>query len=201
VQLPNVGDAFVTTSPSRVSALIRWVTGSGPLLRRVLAKVSHAGIYVGRRTFTYNGRQYVDEPAVVEGRPSGAGLAPLSQYADATWSTRAFPLSPTNGLCNAEAAMRMIGTRYGWLNCFCIGLVKVFGWHAPDWALRVLASRRWEECAQLADAVFNDGAEESERLTGQPGQKFFDDGRPEGLVSPQDLDDAIAERDPAPATA
>jgi len=197
---PQPGDLFVTKTGGRVAAIIRWATGhaTGDFWHRQPALVNHGGVFVGRRTFTYQGRSYVNEPAVVEGRPGGAGLAPLSIYKDAVWSTDVLPLDPDNGACNVAVALRMIGTRYGWLNCACIGLVKVFGWHVPPPVLWILKSRRWAECAQLCDFIWTDGAALCARAYGKAGRILFDDGRPAGLVSPEDLLDLMQATKPAP---
>jgi hypothetical protein len=172
---------MVTATGGWGGKVIRWAEGTprftSPWLfwlfwLRKPAKVNHVGVW--------------DGGAIMEGRPSGAGWASLKSYPDAIWLN--LPLPDGQRQYVALAARSMKGTRYGWLNCLAIGLVRVFGWKAPKWALRILKSRRWEECAQLADAVINDSADVYEKNNpGHKGLRLFKDGRPEGLVSPDDI--------------
>ncbi len=179
---PQPGDVMVTATGGWVASGIRWAEGkprfTSPWLfwlfwLRQPAKVNHVAVNLGDGT-------------VMEGRPSGAGTAPIDEYPDATWLN--LPMPDVQRPYVILAARAMKGTRYGWLNCLAIGLVRVFGWKAPAWALRILKSRRWEECAQLGDAVINDSADAYERNNpGHKGLRLFKDGRPEGLVSPDDI--------------
>jgi hypothetical protein len=193
--MPELGDVMVTATGGWFAPVIRWGEGkprfTSPWLFwlfwiRKPAKVNHVATYVGPQTFDCNGRRYVDEPAVMEGRPSGARLAPVTDYPDAIWLN--LPMPDVQRPYVVTAAMGMKGTRYGWLNCLAIGLVRVFGWKAPKWALRILKSRSWEECAQMADAEIDDAADAYEKANpGHKGLRLFKDGRPEGLVSPDDI--------------
>jgi hypothetical protein len=179
---------MVTATGGWGGKVIRWAEGTprftSPWLfwlfwLRKPAKVNHVGVW--------------DGGAIMEGRPSGAGWASLKSYPDAIWLN--LPLPDGQRQYVALAARSMKGTRYGWLNCLAIGLVRVFGWKAPKWALRILKSRRWEECAQLADAVINDSADVYEKNNpGHKGLRLFKDGRPEGLVSPDDIYEEWANR-------
>lgn len=176
---PILGDfGVVTHGRTFTEAVIEKVTGSDAY---------HAFMFVGPQTWG----THTDEPAVMEARPSGAGLALVSHYPGAVWSTGAIQLPEGQRLYNVAAALAMSGTRYGWLNCFCIGLVRLLHWHAPKWALRVLKSRRWAECAQLVDMAWTDGAQAYNKLFALPGSHLFADMRPEGLVAPGELYDLI----------
>jgi hypothetical protein len=195
---PGLGDVMVTATGGWGGKIIRWGEGkpwfTSPWLcwlfwLRHPAKVNHVGTYVGHQTFICNGRHYVDEPAVMEGRPTGAGLAPVADYPNARWLN--LPIPDGQRQYVVLAALGMKGTRYGWLNCLCIGLGRLFDYDPPQWVRRILASRRWEECAQMADAVINDSAAVYEKNNpGHKGLRLFNDGRPEGLVSPDDIDEA-----------
>jgi hypothetical protein len=173
---------MVTATGGWGGKVIRWGEGkprfTSPWLFwlfwiRKPAKVNHVATYLG-------------DGVVMEGRPGGAGLALVSDYPNAIWLNLPMPDGQRKYVVLAARAMK--GTRYGWLNCLAIGLVRVFGWKAPKWALRILKSRRWEECAQMADAEVNDAADAYEKANpGHKGLRLFKDGRPEGLVSPDDI--------------
>ncbi|HEY2088517.1 MAG TPA: hypothetical protein VGH54_21180 [Mycobacterium sp.] len=178
---PQLGDFFVVTHGRSIIARgIEWATGS---------PAYHAGIYVGEWSFTFGQTVYDCEPAVFEGRPGGAGFAPLSLYPDAVWSTDGLhnsagvPITLTDAQraiivdkATHRAPNGMLGVSYGWINCFCIGLARLFKWHATRFMRKVLASRKHAECAQLVAILYTIA-----------GVDLFVDGRPEGLVSPANL--------------
>lgn len=183
--MPELGDVCCVRTNGPAAAVIRWVEGrprfTSPWLfwlwwLRRPALVNHVATYIG-------------DGVVMEGRPSGAGLAYLSDYPDAIWLNLPLPAGQRPYVVMAARAMK--GTRYGWLNCLCIGLGRLFDYDPPQLVRRILKSRRWEECAQMADAEINDAADAYEKNNpGHKGLRLFKDGRPEGLVSPDDIYEA-----------
>ena len=154
---PALGAFGVVRTGGWVARGIRWVTHS---------TVNHAFVYVG-------------DGKIVEAEPSGAILAPI-HYSDIIWSA-APPRG--KGAAIAAAAKKLVGTPYSWLDCACIGLAKLFGWHVPGPVRARLNRRERLMCSQLVDTAYLDA-----------GVHLFSDGRIPGDVSPGDLLDLIKGR-------
>jgi hypothetical protein len=140
--VPELGAFGVTATPGIVAWGIREVTNS---------TVNHAVGYVGPQTFDYNGKHYVNEPAIAEANPSGAALAPLWKYAHVIWS----PAPPDGkGQAVADAYLSLLGTPYSWVDDACIGLTHLFGIHVPEPVRKRLNRRDRLECAQYVDVAW-----------------------------------------------
>jgi uncharacterized protein YycO len=169
---PLPGDFLVTPTygnwRDRAAAwLIRYGTDS---------PVNHAALYVG----AVDG--YV-VPQVVEAWPSGARLSAWNSHPDCTWSTGRLPEGLVPGDVQRErvvhAALGMVGVPYGWLDLVAITFAqKRLGQpvDGDEWWVRRIQSGRTLICSQLVDRAYLSG-----------GVHLFDDGRPDGLVSPGDL--------------
>lgn len=174
---PGVGDLCVTSTGGWVGTGIRWVTGAANTppfwWRRTPAPVNHVAVHVGGGV-------------LVEGRPHGAGTGLVSWYPQARWLNLPYPEG--QGELVAAAAVAMIGTRYGYLNCAAIGLVDLFGVKFSKLAMVIIRAREWATCSQLGDFAVSAGATAWEDANpGRDGLRLFHDGRPPGLVSPQDI--------------
>lgn len=154
--MPQIGDYLVTATGGWFGKAIRRVTRS---------PVNHAAVYVG-------------DGMIVEAQPGGAKKSPVTEYPNAIWSH--MHLSHFQRVGIAIRAENMIGTPYSFLDIFVQALVRIFGWHAPGWAIKRLSSPKRLQCAQLVDYCYQKNDIE-----------LFPDGRPNGLVSPGDLLDAI----------
>lgn len=163
--MPDLGAFGVTATPGWKAWVIRAVTRS---------TCNHAFVYVGAQTFDYNGRRYVNEPAIVEANPSGAALAPLTEYPHAIWSHMALTTQQRHAIANAAHAL--VGTPYSWVDDACIGLADLFGWHVPEPVRHRLNRRDRLMCSQLVDRAY-----------AMAGVQLFPDGRLSGDVSPGDL--------------
>ena len=153
--MPEVGEFFVVRTGGWAGWLIRTVTRSS---------VNHAGVYVG------NGR-------IVEAEPHGARLGYADAYPDAIWSGAA--ITQGKGPEIQQAALKLLGTPYSWLDCAAIGLADIFGGHR----LPLFIRRRIERtdrlmCSALVDYAYH-----------LAGVQIYDDGRLFGDVSPGDLYD------------
>lgn len=153
---PGVGDIGVVKIPGHVGELIRL----GQFLNDgVYADYEHAFVHVG-------GGQ------VVEGRPSGAGYAPLAAYPAAVY----LPCPDQYRDAVRAAAIALIGTPYSYVDYFALAAVH---FHLPlSSALlrQYVADSGHMICSQLADEAARRG-----------DWQLFDDGRLPGDVTPADL--------------
>ena len=154
--MPDLGDYMVTATGGWFARKIREITHSG---------VNHAGVYVGL--------EYL-----VEAQPGGAKLTRIREYPEAVWSRVLLTSRQRHDI--ASAALDLVGTPYNFMDIAAQAVVRVFGWHAPKWALRRLSTSKRLQCAQLVDVAYE-----------RAGVRLFPDGRPEGLVAPSDLYDLI----------
>jgi hypothetical protein len=154
--VPALGAYMVVATQGRIAAAIRWFTHS---------KVNHAAVYV-------------DAGMIVEAQPGGACLTPALHYGTAIWSVPKF--TPQVGYAIANCARDLVGTPYNFLDIAAQAVVRLFHWHAPDWALRRLSTSKRLQCAQLVDEAYR-----------RAGVQLFKDARPEGLVAPSDLYDLM----------
>lgn len=154
---PRLGEFFVVRTDDLAGAAIRAVTHS---------TVNHAGVYVGHGM-------------IVEAQPGGACLTPASVYRDATWSGPG--ITQGQGHLIAQQARSHIGDPYSWVDCACIGLTDLLGWHVPGAVRDRLENPHRNMCSQLVDRAYADA-----------GVHLFTDGRIPGDVSPEDLRALIA---------
>lgn len=129
------------------------------------SKVNHAAVYVGHGF-------------IVEAEPEGAKVTLLTSYPKAIWSEP--PISVHTQLAIVNAALDLVGTPYNWFDIFAQFLVRVLHWKAPNWALKRISNPKRLQCAQLVDVVYQ-----------KAGVTLFGDGRPSGLISPEDLRNLI----------
>jgi cell wall-associated NlpC family hydrolase len=167
---PGIGDFGVVAIPGRVGKLIRlgqWLNGDG------YADYEHAFVVV-------------DSARVVEGRPSGAGYAPLAAYPKAMF----YPCPDDHREAVAAAAVALIGTPYSWVDYVALAAVR-FHLDLIARPLRdYVASSGHMICSQLVDEAYARG-----------GVQLFDDGRLPGDVTPSDLYRLIAARHGVPVAA
>ncbi|MGZ4542071.1 MAG: hypothetical protein ACXVXI_02870 [Mycobacteriaceae bacterium] len=149
---PGLGAFGVVRTNGRWARLIQLVTHS---------TVNHAFIHVG------HGR-------IVEANPDGADLGTLAEYPHAIWDT--MPLTDTQREAVVAAAVSLLGTPYSWVDCACIGLADLFGWHVPEPVRHRLNRRDRLMCSQLVDVAYQ-----------RAGIHLFPDGRVPGDVAPSDL--------------
>lgn len=152
---PWLGDYMVTATPGFFGWAIRKFTRS---------KVNHAAVYVGGGY-------------VIEACPSGAKRSHLSEFPHAVWACRDLTWRQ-RGLI-AQNALALVGTPYNFADIAAQAIVRLFGWHAPKWALRRLSRPDRLQCAQLVDLVYE-----------RAGVHLFRNV-PDGLVAPSDLYDLI----------
>ncbi len=153
------GDFGVVAIPGRVGLAIRvaqWLNGNG------FANYQHAFLYVGRGL-------------IIEARPGGAVLSPVTKYPSADWSTSLPPI-PAMAQCRVILdAPRYVGTPYSFLDYAALAAHRL---RLPGARLlkRRVASSRHLICSQLVDKILDD-----------VGVHLFADGRWPGYVDPLDL--------------
>lgn len=147
---------MVTKTNTIVAWAIRQLTHS---------PVNHAGVYIGKGF-------------IVEAQPGGARITRAREYPDAIWSHSKMTVHAR--LTVIHCALELVGTPYNFLDIAAQGIVRVFHWHAPHWALDRLGRSSRLQCAQLVDEAYR-----------RAGIELFTDGRPEGLVAPSDLYDLM----------
>lgn len=150
--MPQPGDYLTTATGGWFGGAIRWITHS---------KVNHAAVYIG------NGY-------IVEAEPKGARVGHVSEYPEPVWSN--IDLTNPQRYVIVAAAQRFVGTPYNFLDIAAQAVVRLFRWHAPQWALDRVSRTDRLQCAQLVDECYMEA-----------GVHLFPDGRPEGMISPEDL--------------
>lgn len=155
---PGLGEYMVTKTGGWFAWAIRKITKS---------PVNHAAVYIGRGF-------------VVEAQPGGAKISKAANYPKAVWSKRTMTVHVRLEII--KASLDLVGTPYNFLDIAAQGIVRVFDWHAPKWALDRISDPRRLQCAQLVDVAYE-----------KAGVTLFKDGRPEGLVAPGDLYNLIEE--------
>lgn len=155
---PQIGDFAVTKIPGvagKAIALGQWLIGKP-------SPVQHAYVYVGGG-------------AIVQAMPGGATLTALADAEPAyAWSGEAISLTDDQRVRIHVAALRCVGTPYGWYDYASIALHR---WHIrPDFVKSLVISHRSMICSQLVDFVYE-----------AAGVELFTDGRIPGDVTPSDL--------------
>lgn len=126
------GDYFVTKTGGFFGWCIRRLT---------MSPVNHAGIYLGSNL-------------TIEAKPQGVVYGKLSDYPKAVASELLDHATDTERFRIVFAAKRCLGCKYNFLDIFVQGLVRLFGWHAPKWALRRVSDNKHLQCAQLVDYCY-----------------------------------------------
>lgn len=147
-----------------------FVTATGGFVGWAIRKitkspVNHAGVYVGV------GR-------IIEAEGNGAAVADASKYPNAIWSNSNLDVATANKV--HDNAVAIVGTPYNFIDIAAQFIVRVFGWKAPKFVLKRLSDPRRLQCAQLVDLVYQ-----------RSGIELLKDGRPNGLISPEDLRQVI----------
>lgn len=136
-------------------------------------------IRLGTRSYVNHAFVFVSDDQIVEAQPGGALLSPASKYPDAVVSK--FDLDPVQKLAIFQHAMKVKGTPYNFLDIAAITLMT-FGLRYK-WLQRRAQRPDRLICSQLVDRVYHEA-----------GIQLYDDGRPDGLVTPGDLFNLLAER-------
>jgi hypothetical protein len=161
---PLPGDFAVVRISGDVGRLIRvgqWLDGDG------YENYEHAFIDVG-------------DGQLVEAQPSGARLAPLTEY-DASaplWSTGCIALTDEQRECLVAAARGYIGVPYSFLDYGSLALARFR--MRPPIVKRFVADTHHMICSQLVDQCYVDA-----------GVHLFNDGRIPGDVTPGNLYELI----------
>lgn len=136
------------------------------------SQVNHAFIYVGGGE-------------IVEAQPGGARVSKASKYPDAIWSH--FDLGQWPRIKVAARALAFThandgkGVPYNFLDIVVLTLLSLgIRW---GWLQKRAQSSRTLICSQLVDRAY-----------AEAGIHLYDDGRPDGLVTPGDLLMLLAER-------
>lgn len=154
------GQFLLTTIDGRLG----WLVGLGQFLIGDSSRYSHAAIVVGDQ--------------VVEAMPGGAILTPLAHYTAgpkaAVTVISDLPLTDTQRLAIADAAVSLTGTPYSFADYLALAL--------DHWGLRPRRLRRYIAdsghliCSALVDTCYR-----------RAGISLFTDGRDPGDVTPGDL--------------
>lgn len=156
---PRPGDFFVVRTGGGMGHLIRMATES---------HVNHAGLLL-------------DDGTVVEAEPHGARIVPAGWYLNhAHWSTGKVPVTDAERVALVAQGRSMVGRGYGFADIVVLALVRVFGWHAPQWVRTYLQRSDRLICSQLVDYAYD-----------KAGVHLFTDGRVPAEVTPGDLLDLI----------
>src|SRR6185503_20411993 len=171
--MPSPGDIAVTATAGNLfnriaAATISWFTAEKVDGKWVKSSVNHA--------FGYKGDGKIIE-ADQKDKESD-----ISEYPNDVWITLPPELTPNDEQRAAivEFWESKIGKKYNWIDLLAIGLAqKRFGnsLHrlSKTWWVKRLSKDNRYICSQLMDAGYEN-----------VGIHLFTDGRPEGLVSPQD---------------
>lgn len=138
---PLPGDYATVRTNGIAAAGIRWATGS---------PVNHAFVYIG------GGR-------IIEARPSGACISPLTAYDGHALHWSRDGLADWQRHVIVERAHLMLGLPYGWLDIAAIGAHRLgLDW---AWVLGRLSSDWSVVCSQLVDRAYRPAGVD---LTGKP---------------------------------
>jgi cell wall-associated NlpC family hydrolase len=136
-------------------------------------------IRLGTRSQVNHAFVFIDEDFIVEAEGTGAVISRASKYADMTVSH--FPLTDAEAAAIGAEARKLVGTPYGYLDIACLTLLSLgVRW---QWLLDRAQASRTLICSQLVDRAYRNA-----------GLHLYDDGRPDGEVTPGDLLVLLAER-------
>jgi hypothetical protein len=138
------------------------------------------GIRLGTRSQVNHAFLVLDDNGtIIEAEPQGARLSHLSHYPDAVMSH--LELTPEQQQHVVAAGRALRDTPYNWLDIVGLGLLSLgLRWR---WLQTRAQSSKTLICSQLVDRVYD-----------LAGIHLYDDGRPDGEVTPGDLLTLLAER-------
>lgn len=123
--MPAQGDFGVTRTGGPVAWIIRRLTRSS---------VNHAFICIG-------------SGQLVEADPVGVSLNVTDRYPKAVWSS--VELTDNQRAAIDHYAIAHLGAQYNTVDILALGAALAFGWRAPAWVHRRLASNGRYICSQL----------------------------------------------------
>jgi cell wall-associated NlpC family hydrolase len=142
-------------------------------------------IRLGTRSQVNHAYIYVSDNYIVEAQPHGAVMRHASKYAGSP--TSSFNLTPEEQARVRAAALALVGTSYNFLDIAVLALLSLgVRW---AWLQKRAQSSAALICSQLVDRAYRNA-----------GIHLYDDGRPDGEVTPGDLLLLLAERSTATAT-
>jgi uncharacterized protein YycO len=160
---PQPGDFGLSRRPTRYS---KWIN-FGQFIIGDMSRYDHAFIVL-------------DDDTVMEARPSGAGIVPLSYYlGNAVFSD--LELTEDQRRLIVMYARELEGTKYSFMSYLYLGLSH-FGVQSQRLINYIVSSGRMI-CSQLVDHVYE-----------LAGVHLFDDGRKHHDVTPGDLTYMLLER-------
>lgn len=161
---PLPGDFGLVSIPGAAGWLVRigqWLNGDG------FTTYEHAFLVLAKPN-ERNG-------LLIEAEPGGARCAPWpGNYANQDVTYSSWELTSAQRLAIYDAARRLEGTPYSWLDYLSLALVRLR--IRPHWLQRYVANTGHMICSQLVDYCYQ-----------QAGVQLFDDGRLPGDVTPGDL--------------
>ncbi len=131
-------------------------------------------IRLGTRSQVNHAYVFVDEEHVVEAQPQGAVIAKASKYDGALAPVSRFPLTDEEKQRIADEALALVGTPYNFLDIAALALLSLgIRW---KWLCQRAQSSKRLICSQLVDRAYRNA-----------GLHLYQDGRPDGEVTPGDL--------------
>lgn len=126
----------------------------------------------------------LDDETVMEAKPSGAGIVPLSRYTNGRPVAFSWPVELTNAEREriVSVAREYKGVKYGFSAYLYLALL-FFGVES-SWLRDYMVRNGRMICSQLVDDVYR-----------RAGVRLFDDGRKPFEVTPGDLANVLIERD------
>lgn len=132
--------------------------------------------------FMYTGKLGDGQFQAVEAMPGGAVKTERWSPLDVRTEVSSFDLSTDVKLRVARVALARVGTPYSFIDYASLALLRLG--IRPGWLKRYVASDKREICSEMVDGIYLDA-----------GVHLYDDGRPQGDVTPGDLwRDFIKER-------
>lgn len=155
---PSVGAFGVVRTSSFVAPFIRLLTRS---------QVNHAFVIIAKHTKS-------NDWLILEAQSKGARYALLSKYADKEVVFSSFDMTPRERRDVVSCAVSLHGIPYNYLDIVALFFLQLgFRW---KWLLKRAQTTQRLICSQLVD-----------RACEQAGLRLFEDGRPDGEVTPGDL--------------
>lgn len=138
-------------------------------------------IRLGTRSQVNHAYIYVSDDFIVEAEGTGAVHSRASKYGGSLAPVSQFDFTAEERRAIADAAERLVGRPYGYLDIVGLSLLSLgIRW---AWLLNRAQSSRTLICSQLVDRAYRNA-----------GIHLYDDGRPDGEVTPGDLLLLLADR-------